>query len=180
MELREYFGKAEDFVGKHYPISKNGEFARNPEAIIRGNLAPTILDANIMYGGVVMEEWFRSQLMFLSEFCGCKDKITPLQLVQLAENLNAEFYYLKITEFMWFFNLVSRAKFGELGYGAFSPIRLQEMVWEFIRYYRNPTIEKVRSDDLDEMLRKAKENAVPCPEHIKPKWEKVFNKFSNG
>ena len=63
---------------------------------------PTLTDIKLGYGENVSVAWLIPQLINLSEYCGCKDKLQGKPLEECAHIISMEYGYLKISERMLF------------------------------------------------------------------------------
>lgn len=93
---------------------------------------PTLAEVGRSLGGGTPKAWLVPQLANLSEFCGCKNKITPQQTRELAAIIAQEYFFLKVSEVMLFFY---RFKAGEYGrfYGNIDPMVITCALREFLR-----------------------------------------------
>lgn len=93
---------------------------------------PTLAEIARELGGGTVKAWLVPQLANLSEFCGCKNKITPQQTRELAAIIAQEFFFLKVSEVMMFFY---RFKAGEYGrfYGNVDPMVITVALRDFLR-----------------------------------------------
>lgn len=105
---------------------------------------PTLAQVRIAYGENMPSAWLVPQLVDLSEFCGCRDKINDTQMRQLAKMISQDFYYLKISELMLFFRWMKSGKYGHF-YGSVDPMRIMCALREFL---------SERNDILDEHNKK--------------------------
>lgn len=71
-----------------------------------------------------------AHLLDLSEYCGCREKITDRQLRQCAELITSEYYYMKVTELLLFFKRFKCGNYG-LFYGAIDPITIMAALRKF-------------------------------------------------
>lgn len=96
--------------------------------------------------------WLIPQLVNLSEYCGCKDKMTIGMIEECASVIAAMFGYLKISELMLFFFLFKGGKYGKF-YGAIDPLTITCALNSFINkraedlsfYYTKNDIEKTQT-----------------------------------
>lgn len=92
--------------------------------------APTLKVVSEAYGETITETWLEIQLRDLSEFAGCKDKLSIQQIEQIAKVIILEFGFFKVTELMHFFILFKSGKFGKF-YGAVDGLVITEALQEF-------------------------------------------------
>lgn len=92
--------------------------------------APTLKVMSEAYGEHIAETWLEIQLRDLSEFAGCKDKMSIHQIEQVAKVILMEFGFMKATELMHFFILFKSGKFGKF-YGSVDGLVITEALQEF-------------------------------------------------
>lgn len=73
------------------------------------------------YGLKIAETWMQIQLNDLSEFSGCRDKINERQICELASKMVLEYGFLKMTEFMLFFQKFKSGEYGRF-YASVDPM----------------------------------------------------------
>lgn len=124
------------------------------------------------FGGNAPIMWLIPQLLDLSEFCGARDKFSKRQLSELAELIASEYYYLKISELMWFFR---RFKLGdyERFYGSVDPQIIMMALRRFV-VDRNDIISKHLSDEELHRLSEQQKGCVTYQEYLKLKEESLL------
>lgn len=82
--------------------------------------APSLGLVSKAFAAGTAKSWVMAQLWNLAEFCGCKQKLSKTQLLELSMLICIRYGYMKLTELMDFF---LRFKLGEYGkfYGAVDP-----------------------------------------------------------
>lgn len=125
----ERFGDRGGLLLAYNPSSQN-DFCRDPMRCVTGN-APTLTDANMAFGGNTAAMWLVAQLQDISEFCGCRDKLTVTQLEGLARLLASAYPWLKLTELMLFFHRFKLGMYGKF-YGAVDPIVITTSLRTFL------------------------------------------------
>lgn len=102
--------------------------------------APVLAIVTQAYGCKTSMTWLEIQINDLSEFAGCKGKLTQAQITETAAIMLDKYGYYKLTEFMLYFQKVKRGEYGSF-YGAVDPMRLLEAIkmfnderaWEYDR-----------------------------------------------
>lgn len=131
--------------------------------------APSLKVISEAYGENITETWLEIQLRDLSEFAGCKDKLSIQQIEQIAKVIILEFSFLKATELMHFFILFKSGKFGKF-YGAVDGLVITEALQEFrqLRRERLWGLEQKRAREerarLEQQIADSKKNAVSYEE----------------
>ena len=98
--------------------------------------APSLGLLKQAYGGHIAESWLEIQLRDLSEFSGCKDKLSLRQIEDTAKVIIAEFDYLKVSELMLFFVQFKAGRYGRF-YGAVDGLVITQALQEFCAYRRD-------------------------------------------
>lgn len=93
--------------------------------------APSLGRIGAVFGQDAPKTWLEIQLVDLSEFSGCKDKLTTLQIRQTAEVILSEYHFLKLTEMMLFFQRFKAGRYGKF-YGAVDSLVITTALISFI------------------------------------------------
>lgn len=112
---------------------------------------PTLAELKAQFDGRFPAAWLMAHLHDLSEYCGCREKLSGHALQQCASVITMEFYYLKVTELMLFFHRFKSGRYGRF-YGSVDPIVITTALRDFL---------KERSDEImrHEREQKERENA---------------------
>ena len=108
--------------------------------------APSIGLVESAYGRKTAMTWMEIQLSNLSEFAGCKEKLTPAQIAETAAMILDGYPYYKLTEFMLFFQQFKRCRYGRF-YGAVDPMIILQALDEFNEERRRTYIEKEAAEE---------------------------------
>lgn len=92
--------------------------------------APSIALIGSAYGRNTAEGWLEIQLENLSEFAGCKEKMNPAQISEMAAMIMEDYSHYKLTEFMLFFQKFKRCEYGKF-YGAVDPMVIMQALRQF-------------------------------------------------
>lgn len=131
---------------------------------------PTLADLNQLFGSNMASAWLIPQLLNLSEFCGCKDKLQGYSLKECAIIIAQNFYYLKISELMLFFYRFKLGRYGKF-YGVVDPLTITSSLQEFLRE-RNIALFEKESELNFQQLEEDKKNAITYEEYLERKKEK--------
>lgn len=101
--------------------------------------------------------WLVPQLLNLSEFCGCKGKLSEDQLEECSFTIATEFYFLKVSELMLFFHKFKSGKYGKF-YGNVDPMVITTSLRTFI-CERN---QRIQDKQNEEAALKREEDAKHC------------------
>lgn len=96
------------------------------------SLHPTLSLLNDAYGSTTASAWLVIQLHDLSEFCGCKDKLSIKQLRDTADLIATLCPHLKTSELLLFFGWMKSGKYGKF-YGSLDPMVVTTSLQEFLR-----------------------------------------------
>lgn len=161
------YGTKEEFLLTFNP-SKQEEFVQARERCFFGT-APTLGELKATYGKEMPSAWLVPQLFNLSEFCGCRDKITKEQMRELAGMFTQQYHYLKVTEWIMFFYQFKGGKYGKF-YGAVDPMVITTAIPLFLQ-------ERARAiDEREDAQRKAEreqwaKEAITYEEYLRLKNE---------
>lgn len=122
---------------------------------IMGNY-PTLSQFANKRGRNVVIAWINYNIVLTSEFCGCKDKITPNQAKECARMILSRYYMLKTSELVLFFQ---KLQFGDYGhfYGSIDPQRILCALREFSEW-RNIIIEQEEGKQREQKRKQEQEN----------------------
>ena len=93
-------------------------------------VAPRLSHLKFAYGDSAPIEWLSYQLIDLNRYSNCK-MMTDYQVKSLAQTIYKNYFYLKLSEVMLFFNKVKSAEYGQLFFGAVDPIPLMGALNKF-------------------------------------------------
>lgn len=122
------------FTFEHEPT-----YCKHVERCVFGS-APTLSQVNRAYGANTSAACLIPMLTDVSEFCGCKEKITNKQIDTLADIIVDGYHWLKVTEVMLFFWWFKSGRYGKF-YGAVDPMVITTALREFVKD-RNAIIAK--------------------------------------
>lgn len=122
------YSSGEEFL-KTFNPGLQAKFCKDIKRCFTGT-APSLKILSEAFGDEVTESWVAIQLRDLSEFSGCKDKLSVEQVDQLAKVISMMFPYLKVTELMYFFFLFKSGKYGRF-YGSVDGLTITEALQDF-------------------------------------------------
>lgn len=128
IELRQRFADAERLLTAYNP-SMQVAISRDVERAHRGT-APRLSVVKEAYGSNVAEAWLEIEINDLSEFSGCKGKLTTGQITELARMILEGYPHYRLSEFMLFFQRFKRCEYGKF-YGAVDPMVVLEALRTF-------------------------------------------------
>lgn len=111
--------------------------------------------------------------MDLSEFCGCKDKLQGEPLEECAWLIAQNYFYLKISELMLFFNYFKQGRYGRF-YGSVDPLVIMTSLQQFLRE-RNDAYFAHESELNKKRMEEQIKNGIPYTEYLRQKKDKELN-----
>lgn len=154
--MRRCYGDRERFMNT-FTFEHEPTYCRHAERCVLGS-APTLSQVNAAYGANTSAAMMIPMLFDVSEFCGCKEKITPKQIDQLADIITLDYGYLKVTEVMLFFWWFKGGRYGKF-YGSVDPMVITTALREFVKD-RNVLIARKESEDEERRQAEWKKNAI--------------------
>lgn len=133
--------------------------------------APTLSEINAAFGSNTASAWLVPQLYNLSEYCGCKEKLTGNVLKECAQVIANEYYFLKVSELMLFFY---RFKFGKYGrfYGSVDPMIITTALQSFMKE-RDKAYEAKEREEREQKEQEARKGAITWEEYSLRKYGEV-------
>ena len=156
-------GDLMSFVKKYNPGYQREICGKKDECFF-GNY-PTLSQLKSAYGTNAPVIWLVPQLYNLSEYCGCKDKLTESQLEECAHVIASEFFYLKVSELMLWLHRFKAGMYGRF-YGSVDPLVIVASLHDFIRE-RATAIEKHDNELKRVQMEIERSKAIPWEEYCK-------------
>lgn len=155
------YGNRSSFLAKFNPDSQR-IVCRDEDNCIFGDY-PTIVTLNNVYGQNTAFAWLVPQLYNLSEFCGCRDKLQGKPLEECADVIAREFYYLKVSELMLFFQRFKTGRYGRF-YGSVDPLVITTSLREFVKD-RNIALSRKEQEDRMQRLMSQEKDSMSWEEY---------------
>nr|WP_232214834.1 DUF6633 family protein [Prevotella sp. oral taxon 472] len=165
------YGDRENFMCLFNP-DRQVEFGEHPDRCHFGS-APTLGTLRQAYGKNMPTSWLVPQLLNLSEYCGCKNKLTDAQLEECARVIASEYSYLKTTELMLFFSRFKAGRYGRF-YGNVDPM----VITSALAVFRGERSESIARYDHEEMKKEREtraSEAISYEVYIKLKQLRMLN-----
>ena len=161
-QLVSKFGNLVSFITEFNPDVQI-QFGMNKEVAYFCD-TPTLATLRAEYGTNAATVWLVPQIKDLSEYCGCKGKITDSQMEQCAGIIAMTYPFLKVSELMLFFVNFKAGQYGKF-YGSVDPLTITTALREFIKeraaaYEKHEREERERADAED------KKNAITYDEYL--------------
>lgn len=160
VELRRSFSSIDEFCKANNPDMQLSLCADQGKCFF-GNF-PTLALLRRAYG-VSASYWLVPQLVNLSQFCGCKDKLKGEPLEECAELIAQQFYFLKTSELMLFFYRFKSGRYGRF-YGAVDPLVIMQALREFTRE-RNVAYDRHEDKERQRREKAGREAAMSYAEY---------------
>jgi hypothetical protein len=160
------FPTIEDFSKACNPTAQQ-RYAAEPLSAFYRQTA-TLTDLNNAYMSKdAAASWLIPQLYNVSEFCGCKYKITDEQLADIATLLASSYPYVKVSEFLLFFAWFKAGKYGKF-YGNVDPMVITTAFREFMqdRGRKYAEIENILAE-------RKREEEKKKPHYTREEWERI-------
>lgn len=103
---------------------------KHPDRAFFGE-APTLTTINLAYGRQTSVVWLMPQLIDLSEYCGCREKLKDNMLEDMAKIISIEYHYFKTSELLLFFYWFKTGKYGHF-YGSVDPMIITTALRDFV------------------------------------------------
>lgn len=126
--------------------SKQFGFCADEENCFTNDKFPTLNLLKEVYGNTAPVVWIVPQLFNISEFCGCKEKLSDMQLKELALLISQKYWFLKVSELMLFFFKFKSGEYGRF-YGSVDPMVISEALLKFTSYRQSFLDKKRRMDE---------------------------------
>jgi hypothetical protein len=179
----QFYGK--DFlkdVCPQFPSKDREGFYPSLSSAVEDNAAPTLVTVDNIYGQGASEMWLQVQITEVLMFTGIRDKMTQGQKAALARQLRRMGYHLKLSEMMQFFSRFEQGYYLSFkGYERPNPQVITgsfTMFLEDLMQEREYYEKKRMQQQQEEEIKRWNKEAVPCPEHIKKKLERLNQKFN--
>lgn len=147
LTLRRSYPDLSEFLTAYNPDTQI-EYKAAESVFTNIDKAATLNDVNNAYEENAASQWLIPQLADLSEFCGCRTKISNEQIESLARLLAAEYGYITIPEFMLFFHRFKKGEYGQF-YGNVDPMVITSSFCSFIEW-RNRRLDDIRARNSTE------------------------------
>lgn len=157
------FGSVKGLLLKANPDSQL-QICKHTSLCFFGNY-PTLSDLSMAFTNKAPVMWLVPQLFNLSEFCGCKEKLSVPQLEQCAKLIAQNYNYLKITELMLFFYRFKTARYGRF-YGTVDPLVIMSALKVFITE-RNEAYCAKEQDRQEKIETKSMQRCISWEEYCK-------------
>lgn len=145
-------------------------------------LAPTLREVRIAYNGIVAESWLEIQLRDLSEFAGCRDKMSNAQIVGTAQTIILHYGFLKITELMVFFQQFKAGLYGKF-FGVVDGLVITEALQGFMKFRAEKlrSIETARLKEAEQLRAQERERQLAAGELLtREEWNEIRWLFNLG
>lgn len=162
-EARTLYGAKENLLTLFNP-SHQTEYCRNEERCITGK-APRLCVVRDGWGKDTAILWLAVQLRDLSEFAGCKDKLSLTQIEELSDVILSEYGGLKMTEFMLFCRHFKAGRYG-IFYGVVDAMVITKALQEFYQQ-RNEKLYLIMQRMEQERRRQHNEKTISYEEYKK-------------
>lgn len=147
------------------------KYCQFPERCYTGE-APSLARLRATFGDAAAEIWLEIQINDLSEFAGCKDKLSHDQIQQTAVAIITAAPYLKVTEIMLFFTRFKQGIYGRF-YGGVDGLIITTSLQTFLSERKKALIDieqKQRAQQLNEDRERWRKEAISREEYEEVRW----------
>lgn len=129
IELIRQYGQSPNNLLTVYNPSMQVKYCRDVDRVFFGK-APKLRTLAEAYGHHTAESWLTIQLNDLSEFAGCKGKLSKRQYEELAKMILETYPHYNLAEFMLFCHRFKLCRYGRF-YGAVDPMVILQSLDKF-------------------------------------------------
>ena len=129
IELIRQYGQSPNNLLTVYNPSMQVKYCRDVDRVFFGK-APKLRTLAEAYGRHTAESWLTIQLNDLSEFAGCKGKLSKRQYEELAKMILETYPHYNLAEFMLFCHRFKLCRYGRF-YGAVDPMVILQSLDKF-------------------------------------------------
>ena len=126
---------------------------------------PALSELDRQFNGRFSAAWLMFHLHDLSEYCGCKEKLSGRVLKQCASVIATEFHYLKVSEVMLFFHWFKTGRYGRF-YGSVDPLVITTSIRDFLKE-RATAYERHEREERERKREEERKDAVSWEEYCK-------------
>lgn len=128
MKIQGKYGTRDQFLVSFNPTTQV-DCARHLDRVFDGS-SPILSQVKLAYDEKTLSSWLEIHINDLSEFAGVKVKMEKRQRIELCAIIEIEYWYLKVSEVLYFFYLFKSGRFGDF-YGVVDPIRITTALREY-------------------------------------------------
>lgn len=162
--IRQQYGDEMSFI-ETFSTDAQKEVGHNPKLCF-ARTTPALSELNSTYDESTAATWITIQLADLSEYCGCREKLTGGALEQCAEMIVASYSYLTVAEMLLFFFRFKSGAYGRF-YGAVDPMKIMSSLREFVNEERANAINKMESEKGERERAEWAKNAITYEQYLK-------------
>lgn len=129
LALRQKYGSVGNFLVKCNP-SFQSYYTDKPIMAFRHD-APSLGLLRYTFGDNAPVSWLYAEIQTVSEFCGCRDKLSDEQMDETALLISTAYPWLKVTELLLFFGWFKLGRYGKF-YGCLDPMVITTSLQDFL------------------------------------------------
>lgn len=171
MRTRDKYGNAVNFLKVFAPVNQS-KYSLFKERCFIGT-APSLSLIKDSFGEGTAILSITNQLKDLSEYTGCKEKLSISQMDSIAGTILMNYWSLKITELMYFFQFFKGGRFGRF-YGTVDGMVITSALYEFVKDVRNKILDDIEKEQRAireaEERRRAEMNCMSHDEYEEIGW----------
>lgn len=170
LEVISRYGSEHDFLVTFNP-DRQVEYTTDLRRVYKGS-APTLNVVREAYGEDITLSWLEVQIYNLSEFAGCRNKITIPQVEETVKMIQQKFGYLNVAEVMLFCQKFKACEYGNF-YGSVDPMLILGAMRDFVAE-RNQRLAEFERAEEDEKKAREDVNISQLRELFRQRYPKAF------
>ena len=182
IELIRQYGQSANNLLTVYNPSMQVKYCRDVDRVFFGK-APKLRTLAEAYGQHTAESWLTIQLNDLSEFAGCKDKLSKRQYEELAKMILETYPHYNLAEFMLFCHRFKLCRYGRF-YGVVDPMVILQSLDKFneereqAHYEHQRTENRKQQEESDRQFNAEKQQYISrVPDAFTDKAPIDFNQY---
>lgn len=165
LALKQKYGSVGNFLVKCNP-SFQSYYTDKPIMAFRHD-APTLGLLRHTFGDNAPVSWLYAEIMTVSEFCGCKDKLSDEQMDETALLVSTAYPWLKVSELLLFFGWLKLGRYGKF-YGCLDPMVITTSLQDFL-VERSNYLAKIEQQERE----RKREEEKKKPHYTREEWERI-------
>lgn len=165
LALRQKYGSVGNFLVKCNP-SFQSYYTDKPIMAFQHD-APSLGLLRYTFGDNAPVSWLYAEIQTVSEFCGCRDKLSDEQMDETALLISTAYPWLKVTELLLFFGWFKLGRYGKF-YGCLDPMVITTSLQDFL-VERSNYLAKIEQQERE----RKREEEKKKPHYTREEWERI-------
>lgn len=146
LDVTARYGSEHDFLVTFNP-DRQVDYTKDLTRVFKGS-APSLLVVSEAYGEEIALTWLEVQIYNLSEFAGCRNKITIPQVEETVKLIQQKYGYLNVVEIMLFCQKFKACEYGNF-YGSVDPMLILGALKDFV-VERNRRLAEYEREEIEQ------------------------------